>query len=150
MRTRASSATHKSDEFSIDLTLTHKSFDPADISSSLSMQPSLSVKAGERANRASLWQSVVAGGSDDVEFSEALKRTVSVLTRHRKYFDDFTASGGEIHITLNHFVEISTATDFKDGEEDQTKFKLFELDLYPEFMESLAALGIALKLCVWA
>ena len=114
------------------------------------MQPSLSVKAGERANRASLWQSVVAGGSDDVEFSEALNRTVSVLTRHRKYFGDFTASGGEIHITLNHFVEISTATDFKDGEEDKTKLKLFELDLYPEFMESLAAMGIALKLCVWA
>ena len=72
------------------------------------------------------------------------------MARHRKYFDEFTTAGGEIHVTLNHFVEISTATDFKDGEEGKTRFKMFELDLYPEFMESLAAMGIALRVRVWA
>jgi hypothetical protein len=63
----------KLDKFSIDLTLTHESLDPADISGSLAMRPSLSAKADERAHRASLWQSVLAGGSEKAEFLEALK-----------------------------------------------------------------------------
>jgi hypothetical protein len=150
MSNHATSARHKADEFSIDLTLRHESFDPAAISRSLSMRPSFSVKAGERASSGGVWQSVVAGGSSDAEFSAALKTTVSVLAGHRKFLDDFTASGGEIHITLNHVAEVSIATDFKDGEEDERRFKMFELDLYPEFMDSLAAMGIALKVCVWA
>jgi hypothetical protein len=92
----------------------------------------------------------LASGSKDVKFSEALRTTVSTLTHHQRHFAEFTASGGEILITLNHFVQLSTATDFKDGEEDETSFKLFELDLYPEFMASSAATAITFKVCVWA
>jgi hypothetical protein len=118
---RPSSARHHSDEFSFDLTLRHASFDPSDISGSLCMQPSFSLKARERASRLSLWQSVVAASQKDTDFSEALRTTASVLTRHRKFLNEFKNSGGEIHITLNHFVEVSTAVDFKDGEEDKTR-----------------------------
>jgi hypothetical protein len=134
------------DRFSIYLTLRHESSDLAHVSNVLSMKPAY-YRVGKRV---SYWRTVFAEGSGVTGFSKALKTLVSVLTRHRTFFDDFTSSGGGVEVTLNHYADVDAVTDFLDPGEARTGLTLFEVELYPGFTQITAEMGITLRLCVLA
>jgi len=134
------------DRFSIHLRLSHESSDLAHVSNVLSMKPA-QYRVGKRI---SVWRTVVADGSSMRAFSKALNTLVSVLTRHRTFFHDFTSSGGGIEITINRYADVDAVTDFIDPGEPRTGLTLFELELYPEFTQTIAEAGATLQICVLA
>jgi hypothetical protein len=142
------------DEFSFDLALTHKSFDPTTISSSLSIKPSLAWKSGDphsgSIHQISHWQGTIADGSTATEYERALRAVRSFIAQHQDFLRGFMTSGGEIELKMSFSVELATVNDFKDGPEDPTAYRLFEVTFYPEFLEGLASMGIALRLCIQA
>ena len=74
---------------------------------------------------------------------------MSILTQQRDFFLHFKTSGGEIEITLKRFVDIAAVLDFKDGKEQRTEFRLFEMEFNPEFLKCLADMKIALRFELW-
>jgi len=145
---------HDSEEkFSIDLSFRHDSPDPESISHALARQPDLEWKAGEpvldRLKNVTCWRGSLAFGSGAIGFHEAMEKALSILTQQRDFFLHFKTSGGEIEITLKRFVDMAAVLDFKDGKEQRTEFRLFEMEFNPEFLKCLADMKIALRFELW-
>ena len=96
------------------------------------------------------WYGLVASGSSEDEYESALRTVLNLLTSHRRMLARFTAAGGQIEFTAHQIAAIETATDFKSAPSDQAKYKMFELSLYPAFLQILVKLKIELRVCVWA
>ena len=142
------------EKFSIELTFRHDSPDPDSISHALSRQPDLEWKAGEpfldRLKNSTCWRGTLAYGAGAIGFQEAIEKARSIITQHRDFLLHFKASGGEIEITLKRFVEMAAVLDSKDdGESQRTEFRLFELELSPDFLKALVDTHVALRLELW-
>ena len=141
------------EKFSIDLTFRHDSPDPKSISHALSRYPDLEWKAGEpfldRLKNMTCWRGNLAFGSGAIGLREAMEKVLSILTQQRDFFLHFKASGGEVEITMKRVADTADILDSKDGEEDRTEIKLFEMEFDPEFLKSLSDLKIALRFELW-
>jgi len=99
------------DAFSFDISFRHGSEDPAAISAALEIPPSFSWAAGQVSSvgvhKHMRWEGTLAQGSGQDNFDGALRAITVILEKHRGYFRELIASGGEIEITGNFHMDPS-------------------------------------------
>jgi Domain of unknown function (DUF4279) len=146
--------THTSyDAFSFDISFRHGSEDPAAISAALELAPSFSWSAGQVSpvgvHKHMCWEGTLTQGSGQGNFDSALRAVAATLENHQPYFRELIASGCEITITCNFHVDSSLLSAADLDADSRTESKVFEMALYPEFIASVSAIPVALRLQVW-
>ena len=146
--------THTSyDAFSFDIGFRHGSEDPASISAALEMAPRFSWAAGQvtsvGVHKHMCWEGTLTQGSGQGDFDSALRAITVIFEKHRGYFRELIAGGCEIEITGNFHINPSllSATDLDP--DSHTESKVFEMALFPDFIASLSAIPVALRLQIW-
>jgi hypothetical protein len=141
------------DAFSFDISFRHGSEDPTAISAALEMAPSFSWAAGQvtsvGVHKHMCWEGTLTRGSGQDNFEGALRAITVILEKHRGYFRELIASGGEIEIAGNFHVDPSLLSAADLDADSHTKSKVFELALYPDFIASISAIPVALRLQIW-
>ena len=141
------------DPFSFDISFRHGSEDPAAISAALGMAPSFSWAAGQLSSvgvhKHMRWEGTLTQGSGQDNFDGALRAITVILEKHRGYFRELIGSGGEITITGNFHMDPSILSAADLDADNQTESKVFEMELYPDFIASLSAIPVALRLQIW-
>lgn len=128
------------DRFSIDLHLHHPSCEPNDITEALSLEPWFSRRVGDQigkvVQRSTSWLCHFQRGEGETKFGEALEKLTLLISQREDFLLKFTGEGGQIEVALNSWTEI------EEG-------KLFELCLYPVFLNQLSIHKISLRIQVW-
>jgi hypothetical protein len=141
------------DAFSFDISFRHGSEDPAAISAALGMAPSFSWAAGQVSSvgvhKHMRWDGTLTQGSGQETFDSVLRAIKVILEQHRGYFRELIASGGEIEITGNFHMDSSLLSAADLDADTHTESKVFEMALYPDFIASLSAIPVALRLQIW-
>ena len=140
------------DAFSFEISFRLDSENPANISATLEMVPSFSWAAGQvfsvGVHKHTRWEGTLTEGSGPDAFDSALRAITVILEKHRGYFRELIASGGEITITGNFHMDPSIPS-AADLDADSQESKVFEMELAPDFIASLAAIPVALRLQIW-
>ena len=141
------------DAFSFNITFRHGNEDPATISAALKIAPSFSWAAGQvtsvGVHKHMLWEGTLAQGSGPDNFDNALRAITVILEKHQAYFRELIASGGKMEITGNFHIDPSILSTADGDADSHTESKLFEMALHPEFLASLSAIPLALRLQIW-
>ncbi len=129
------------DEFSIDLSLSHPGSEPELISEVLQLTPRFCWKAGHVyagiTKRSTQWFGRAAAGSGNAVFDRELGRLASTMEAKRTFVNEFISGGGSIEMILNHNIR-------------QTSGKVFELSISPTLLCQLGELGIGLRIQNWS
>jgi hypothetical protein len=141
------------DAFSFDISFRHGSEDPAAISAALEMAPSFSWAAGQVSSvgvhKHMRWDGTLTQGSGQDNFDSALHTITVILEKHRGYFRHLIARGGAIEITGNFQIDASILSTADLDADRRTESKVLEMVLYPDFIVSLSAIPVALRLQIW-
>ena len=131
------------DPFSIDIVLRHPTCTPERISESLSLEPMRSWSVGQKVvTRPAKWTFFYARlrqGNYASRFPAALKRVSQFIEKNSAFWGNFLGENGEVELILN------CAIDPQEEEGDEN----FELYLAPEFLGTLSARGIGLRMQSW-
>ena len=129
--------------FSISIVLRHPAYTPEKISRSLSLKPMGSWSVGQKVvNRAAKWTFFYARlrqGDYSSKFPAALKSVAQFIDKNAAFWSDFMSGNGEVELILNHTI----------SPQDQEGDKNFEFHLAPEFLGTLSARGIGLRVQGW-
>lgn len=140
------------DEFSFRLTLRHPSIDARDITTALSKQPTFAWTAHHGPSGVSMnssrWHGLIATGSGESQYHAVLTTVREFIQEHEGFLVDFVRSGGEIELQIGHTVAGKADSDLKESDDERQK--VFDMTLYPEFLRTLASIGIALNVVLWA
>jgi ribosome-associated toxin RatA of RatAB toxin-antitoxin module len=64
-------------------------------------------------------------------------------------FGELIANGCEIDLTIHFDLDASVLANSCDGSDQDTRSKVFDMELYPEFLSVLSAIPAALRLQIW-
>lgn len=141
MKSSLSARTTEIDWFTIEIALTHPTFDPQQITSVLSVEPTYSWKSGDQigtsVKRATHWYGRLSAGPSPDEFSAELSAVLQMLTHSQAFFEKFAHGGGTGELILNHNVA------------QETEGKVLELRLGTLFLSQIASAGLGLRVQGW-
>jgi len=137
--------------FSFDITLRHPSEMPCAITKALGLEPNFAwaagSKAGSRIYSNTAWNATIAS-SAEMAPDAVFNRVLEFFGRVQEFCKSFVKTGGEINLILKGQVNAGPITD--SCAEKDSRSKVFELSLYPEFLSLLRTLDLTLSFEMWA
>lgn len=88
-------------------------------------------------------------GSGHDNFDGALHAITVILEKHRAYFRELIASGGEVEIIGNFHMDPSLLSAANPDADSHTGSKVFEMALYPDFIAAVSTIPVALRIQIW-
>jgi hypothetical protein len=129
------------DTFWIDITLSHESCNPREITESLGLIPFLAAKTGEEVGsmtrKSTVWMTHFREGTGDGEWEMTLEDLLSLINGQKSYLAEFERSGGKVELSINQAVGVQEGV-------------LFKLELDSRVLKICGENGISLKVQAWS